>query len=392
MPFQERIEDIDKTTGSNVINQVLYGSLFIIAVIILIPRKNELFNIIKNEKFLFSFVMLSLLSILWSEQSFITFKRIFQIIAIVLTCISFLLYTDSAQEILKPFKYILYPYLILTLIVVLVIPGAKDPQFHTWRGFTSHKNLLGQVSLLSVIFCYIFYKMGSTAKGKAVAIFMLVLSVALLIGSFSSTSILTFAVLAGIGSLLFVDVIFEPIHIGRTVSFILLASIITIIIGVMLWFPEIQTAIPALFGKDITFSGRTDLWEYLLTEVQLKPLLGSGFSAFWVPESHHIMMLYKAFVWLPGQAHNGYLDILLQMGFVGLGLILLTLINYFIYYFKTAKPHPWVLFVFITIIINFQESTILRPGRMIDVILIFSYLLLFVSTMKSFIWNAGEVD
>jgi O-antigen ligase len=392
MPFQERIEDIDKTTGSNVINQVLYGSLFIIAVIILIPRKNELFNIIKNEKFLFSFVMLSLLSILWSEQSFITFKRIFQIIAIVLTCISFLLYTDSAQEILKPFKYILYPYLILTLIVVLVIPGAKDPQFHTWRGFTSHKNLLGQVSLLSVIFCYIFYKMGSTAKGKAVAIFMLVLSVALLIGSFSSTSILTFAVLAGIGSLLFVDVIFEPIHIGRTVSFILLASIITIIIGVMLWFPEIQTAIPALFGKDITFSGRTDLWEYLLTEVQLKPLLGSGFSAFWVPESHHIMMLYKAFVWLPGQAHNGYLDILLQTGFVGLGLILLTLINYFIYYFKTAKPHPWVLFVFITIIINFQESTILRPGRMIDVILIFSYLLLFVSTMKSFIWNAGEVD
>ena len=104
------------------------------------------------------------------------------------------------------------------------------------------------------------------------------------------------------------------------------------------------------------------------------------------------MLMYKTFVWLPGQAHNGFLDILLQLGYVGLSLIVLMLINYFLKFIKIHKPHPWIMIILITIIINFQESTILRPGRFIDVMFIFSYMLLFINHFKSFIWQLNVIN
>ncbi|MCZ6703703.1 MAG: O-antigen ligase family protein [Ignavibacteria bacterium] len=392
LPFRESVDDVDQGTGSNIINQILFSFLFIMSVITLFIRKRDLLSIIKREKFFSLILLFSLASILWSEYSFITFKRIFQIIAIFLTCTSFLIYADSADDIIKPFKYILYPYLLLTVMIVFIHPGAIDPLHHTWRGFTSHKNLLGQISIIAFILCYIIFRLEDTLLGKSTAVFMQVLSVVILVGTYSSTSIISLVFLTGLASILSVDAIFRSIHIGKSVSFIIFSSLITLIVGVIVWFPEYSSVIPQLFGKDTTFSGRTDLWEYLLTEASIYPLLGVGFSAYWVPESHHIMLMYKTFVWLPGQAHNGFLDILLQLGYVGLSLIVLMLINYFLKFIKIHKPHPWIMIILITIIINFQESTILRPGRFIDVMFIFAYMLLFINHFKSFIWQLNVIN
>ncbi len=387
VPFRPRTESVEQMSSSNVINQVLYSTLFIIAVIVLIPKKDELFTILKTEKFLSIFIIFSFISIAWSDYSFITFKRIFQVVTIVLNILAFLLYVDSSKEICKHFKYILYPYLILTLVVVFVVPGALDPQFHTWRGFTSQKNTLGQIGLISIILCFIIYKTEDNIAGKILAVFMGLISIALLFGANSSTSILTFLFLIGIAFFLSFDRIFKPIGIGRTISVLLIISFFLIVISIMYFIPELEKVIPALFGKDTTFSGRTDLWEYLLSEISVNPIIGIGYQAFWVPESRNILFLYKSFVWLPNEAHNGYLDIYLQLGFVGLSLVVMMLIKYFISFFKVIKPHPWIWFIIITIIINFQESTILRPIRTIDFIFIFSYLIVFVNYYKPFVWD-----
>lgn len=389
VPFRENIDDIGKVTGSNIINQVLFSSLFILSVIVLIPKKDELFTILKAEKFLSFFIIFSFISIGWSDYSFITFKRIFQVLTIVLTIIAFLLYVDSSKEILKYFKYVFYPYLALTLIVVFIIPGAIDPQFHTWRGFTSHKNTLGQISLISTILCFIIYKTEDTTRGKSLAVFMGIISVALLFGAYSSTSILTFSFIIGISFLLSLDRIFKPIGINRTISTIIIISLFLIVISVMYFIPEFEKVIPALFGKDTTFSGRTDLWEYLISEISVNPIIGIGYQSLWVPESQNILFLYKSFVWLPNEAHNGYLDIYLQLGFIGLSLVVVMLIRYFINFFKAIKPHPWVWLIIIIMILNFQESTILRPFRTIDFIFIFSYLIMFVNYYKPFVWDVS---
>jgi len=156
----------------------------------------------------------------------------------------------------------------------------------------------------------------------------------------------------------------------------------------MVSFPEIIDVVPKLFGKDSSFSGRSDLWNYLLTigSQNINPLFGAGYGAFWVPESERILGVYSTFVWLPLQSHNGYIDTFLATGYVGIALITFIFTTYFINYFNIQKPHPWLLFIIITLIINFQESSLLKTGTLSNFTFIFAYLLLFVNKYKFFKW------
>ena len=387
IPFSKSTIDAEPETSSSFINQFLYSGLFFISVIAILPRKSEFYKVIKREKFLFIFILFSLISMLWSDYSFVTFKRIFQIMAIYVSTICFLLYMDSSEEVLKPIKYILYPYLFLTIIAVLIIPQARQGPF-MWQGFTTNKNTLGQMGFISIILCYIIYKNEITQLKKILAIFFIFLSAVITIGSHSSTSLIILLFLIGLGTLTTFDSLFTKIRIGKTISSITIVTFITLVVTVMIWDPQMESTIPELFGKDASFSGRTELWDYLINIKHINPVLGSGYGAFWVPESEKISGVYEIFLFLPGQAHNGYIDIYLSTGYVGFIIMILILLNYFINYIKIKKPHPWILFILATVIVDFQESAILRYGHPVNFIFIFSYLILFVN--NSFSWIAKE--
>lgn len=68
-----------------------------------------------------------------------------------------------------------------------------------------------------------------------------------------------------------------------------------------------------------TFTGRLPVWEASLALVSQRPMLGFGFSAFQSPEM--IPVLAEAAGWVPTSTHSGYIDALLSLGFVGLGLV-----------------------------------------------------------------------
>jgi O-antigen ligase len=71
-------------------------------------------------------------------------------------------------------------------------------------------------------------------------------------------------------------------------------------------------------GRDTTLTGRTGLWAQLVS-MNSAPLLGTGFETFWLgPRAEAIWRIYW---WHPNQAHNGYLEILLNLG--GVGVLLL---------------------------------------------------------------------
>jgi O-antigen ligase len=76
--------------------------------------------------------------------------------------------------------------------------------------------------------------------------------------------------------------------------------------------PYLSSASEAL-GRDETFTGRTWIWEAVIPEFKHMPWLGHGFQSFWTTE-------WRAMVFGMPYAHNGYLDILLELGVVGLAL------------------------------------------------------------------------
>ncbi len=376
LPFQPRIENVDEIGSSNLINQVVYTTLFLLSIYSLIPKWNDLIRLIKKEKMLSLFLLWCLISMAWSIDPFVTFKRLFRIITLFTVCTSFLLTIDSNKEILQYMKGVLYLYVFLSIISCLVVPGALDPEFHTWRGLTSQKNDLGQVSVVCILLSFSIF-IRETGYAKMLAAIVTFFSVLLLFGSMSVTSISSFMFLVAIGILFSFDSIFRPIGLGRTVSALVILFIFSLIASFIIFDSDILRTMTNLVGKDITFSGRTDLWVAMFGEIAKHLYLGAGFQAFWSVSNPSVLILYESFNWLPNQAHNGYIDIINEVGLVGFSLFFIMLVRYFVNIRKLKQSNPWKWFVIIALIINLQESTFFRPGHLLGGMMVFSYLILF---------------
>lgn len=377
LPFRPKVEEVDEISSSNLVNQIVYITLFFTSLFALIPKKKEFFKILYEEKFLTIFIIWCTASIIWSDYSFTSFKRLFQIYCIINVTMVFLLYFNSERDLLQNIKYVLYPYLIISILSVVTIPGALDPNFRTWRALTPHKNVLGQIGVISTILCYMVYQYEKKFNGKILAIFMMTISVLLTVGSYSSTSIIILLIVMGFSFVFLTDKIFKPIGIRFTVSILIVIVLIIMVFAIMIVQPTLVEVITDLFGKDTSFSGRTDLWSYMMLEIAKHPIFGTGYQGFWIIENDSLLALYKIFVWLPNQSHNGYIDIWNELGIVGLVLFSLLVLNYFISLIKLNKKHIWKTFILISLISNWQEATFFRPGQLLSGMFIISYVMLF---------------
>jgi O-antigen ligase len=79
-----------------------------------------------------------------------------------------------------------------------------------------------------------------------------------------------------------------------------------------------------LLPIDTTFTGRSDIWEFAISSLALRPFLGYGFAAFWGTGSIEKLVKSDQFEWAASasHSHNGYLDTALTMGYPGLALII----------------------------------------------------------------------
>lgn len=82
----------------------------------------------------------------------------------------------------------------------------------------------------------------------------------------------------------------------------------------------------AFSGRDATFTGRTAIWKAVESAISREPWLGYGYSALW-QDSPVTQRLWADAGFHFFTAHNGFLDISLQVGVIGLGLALCQLIN-----------------------------------------------------------------
>ena len=77
----------------------------------------------------------------------------------------------------------------------------------------------------------------------------------------------------------------------------------------------------ALFGKDLTLTGRTGLWHYLFQSILKRPLTGFGYMAFWQGLQGESSTIWTAMRW-PGiqYAENGIIELFLGLGLIGVVL------------------------------------------------------------------------
>jgi exopolysaccharide production protein ExoQ len=88
--------------------------------------------------------------------------------------------------------------------------------------------------------------------------------------------------------------------------------------------PGVLEALLESIGEDPTLTGRVDLWTDLLA-VPNSDLFGAGYQSFWLGGA--IETIWAKYYFKPNQAHNGYIDTYLNLGFVGVTLLFALLIS-----------------------------------------------------------------
>ncbi|HUW80010.1 MAG TPA: O-antigen ligase family protein, partial [Acidocella sp.] len=119
----------------------------------------------------------------------------------------------------------------------------------------------------------------------------------------------------------------------------------------------------ALFGGD-TFTGRTVIWSFARSEFLTRPLAGFGFNGFWgVGTNSAATYSNNAFFSDILQAHEGYLDVLLETGLIGLIIFVTLLLTTLRNCSRVLRLRGGTLFLAITLFFifhNFFESSAFR--------------------------------
>jgi exopolysaccharide production protein ExoQ len=375
MPFQDA-DPNDEIAASNPINQVVDSVIPLVCLVCLWPKRRTALDILKQEKYLVLFLAWCAVTVIWSESPFSSLKASVRIIGSTIVAMAFFVNARSSEEALKYIKGVLAVYIPVSFLAIAFVHGATQWEWPAWRGLAAHKNTLGEIALVSVI-VWTFGIRQASAKGRVYCSLFGVASLVLVLGSKSTTALLTLFFIC------FIALCFAAARwVGPALT--TAAAGCCCVIGMLVMVNVAGSdEIFAGLGKDTTFTGRTDLWEAIVDEAKAHPFLGAGFGGFWTPDRDLRLETPEESAWRPTEGHEGYLDLLNETGVVGVCLLALMVV----FYFRNAarfKDHSnlWKSLLISVLIVNTMESTLFRLGSFTGWVFVLSYLALYADLVQ----------
>lgn len=222
-----------------------------------------------------------------------------------------------------------------------------------WHGSFGHKNSMGPAVALGLLVLLLFAKPGWMRRAA------LLWGSVLIIMSLSATG-LAAALTVGTGVGWYRAYRRRQ---GRTSTAFLVVSIALgamVAAGAALLFPWLI----GLYGKDVTLSGRTEIWAAVWRRVIDKPLTGQGIGGAWVSfgDQPSVGMIREVGFFFT-HSHNGLLDLALMLGFVGAGLWLVIVAATIGLGAKLQRARPDIgqlllLFPLVLVVVNVSEVAV----------------------------------
>ena len=309
---------------------LIYVGHSLTLILIAILWRN-VFAIIIKEKLLWILIATVCASVIRSDMPMVTLERILPLLRVTIFGIYFAArFTIKEQLHLLGWAFGLAA--LLSLIVCVAVPSygvvgaglivGQEELVHSgaWRGIYNHKTFLGSIMSLGsliILFC---------GLDKLQYRHPWVIFSALLVSSFVLLRSTTIAALVVFLISIFLILFFQmerkrfDLFIILFLGFILVGSLIVSVVA------SNADAIFGSFGRDATISGRTLIWPLLINKIQERPWLGYGYDTFWKGGwEGEVADIWRALIagFEPPHAHNGFLEICLDIGFLGLAIFVI---------------------------------------------------------------------
>jgi len=254
-------------------------------------------------------------------------------------------------------------------------PGELDPALvGNWRGIHSHKNEAGAFcALASIVFVNLIIEGRSTIVGPVLT----TASLGFLYMTMSKTSG-GFVVAAMLLSVVIIYCYRNP-----TLRLTLFVAVLSASLLGLTAFGDRTTDLVSLFEDPSSLTGRVQIWPVLLRYASGHLLLGSGYGSFWaIGDTSPILEFGTGWLTSITHAHNGYLDVLVQTGLVGLTLsitgLVLAPLRILLTRPLTASRSRWLLGAILTFcwLHNLLETSLLDRANIVWVTMLIFYNLL----------------
>lgn len=323
---------VSVTDEGSVIDVAYFLMLIVFGIWILSRRQVAIGEIFQNNRWLAIFFIYCFLSIAWSDFPFTAFKRYIKILGHPLMALIILTDPDpekALRTVMKRCAYIMMP---LSVLFIKYFPQ-YGRGFDWWTGQAYNngimitKNELGAACMLFGLF--FFWNLITTRhiRNRRFRIEEILLSIGFLymIGwllsmAQSSTSLATFVI--GLATIYVLGLRFVS---KRFIGTYTIVAILIVVIAEFN-FDIYAFIVEELLGRDPTLTDRTEVWVDAIALVK-NPILGAGFESFWLGQ--RLEILWAKWWWRPNQAHNGYIETYLNLGIVGVFLLVSLIISTF---------------------------------------------------------------
>lgn len=312
------------------------GSYGILLILIALSWKRFAY-VLTRDKLILILLSIAVMSIFWSAAPHITSNEVKAVVRSTFLGV-YMAMRYSTKEQIQLLIYSLITIAVLSLITAIFSPDRGTHIANgviAWRGIYRHKNHLGRMMALSPLFLA-FSISKKHSYWKTTIIFSLMF--ALIILSQSKTALIVFVSLSSV-------LVLYKIAQQHYKTKAILAILTILVVGSTSVFisTNIEYVLVDVLGKDVGLNGRIPIWTLSIEKGLERPWFGYGFAAFWTSEESLYVTnnswalsdakatgdLNRRF-----NAHNGYLDIFLQLGFVG---FFLYLIMYFAVLWRTLN-------------------------------------------------------
>jgi len=346
----------DSRGGSNLVKQVFWLFLFFFFNVRLI--KSDILNIAKNEMgnvYIFCSILFLIvaLSFFWSEGASYTLKRvIFQMIFMLTVCLS-VAYAIVNRTLVENLKATIY--VVLTLLFVTMLTGTGFASDFSFAGYTTNKNLLGiNLLCLIVILCSVC-RFENVEIHRFKLVLMMLCFFLLITKSKTCIALLVFYLFLFTLAKSKAGVITLMIYICALLVFVI-SPTVSYLLG------EYWNI--SLHMHDESITGRGIIWDNLYHDVEYfdRILIGYGYGAYFstsiIP---HFFDVENSFLQLITSAHNGYLELILQVGTIG--TMLIAIVAYMV--MSSASNYYISAAMIIPIIHNITESSFFRDQNIV---------------------------
>jgi len=307
----------------------VYFGLIAAGVYVLNQRQADLPGFFDKNRWLVAFLIYCFIAISWSDFPFVSFKRWIKILGHPVMALVLFTEPDFKQaftRLMKRSAYVLVPFSILAIKYYPEIGRTYDE----WTGIPMNagiaqgKNLLGAMCMLfALFFFWLFLRTWPTQRSRERrSELRLIVGFLLMIAWLFKMSHSATALVCLLVGVLVIALLGRRFIKKERITLYLFAGGCAIIIAELTF--GISAYVLELLHRDSTLTTRTLLWADLL-KVKINPIFGTGFESFWLGD--RLQQLHEGRSWQPNESHNGYLETYLNLGLVGLLMLIALIID-----------------------------------------------------------------